>query len=197
MYRPHTQFRFGGPDAPAVPTMTWVLRTSEEPLAAVGHARGAIRAVDPDLGISDVATLTQILNDSTSDRRLDMLLFAMLGGLALALATVGVYGIVAYSVTQRTHEIGVRMAIGAQRTDVIRMVIAGGLKLGVAGVVLGSAIAVAAARLVRGLLFEVSPSDPSTFVGVVVGLVAITLLASYVPARRATRVDPLRALRAE
>jgi putative ABC transport system permease protein len=197
MYRPHTQFRYGGADAPAVSTMTWVIRTTADPLAAIGYAREAIRAVDPSLGLSDVATMEQVLTDSTSDRRLDMLLFALLGGLALALATVGVYGVVAYSVSQRTHEIGVRMAIGAATGDVLRLVLGEGCKLALAGVALGSALALAGARLIRGLLFETSATDPTTFVAVAAGLVAVALVASYVPARRATRVDPMLALRAE
>jgi putative ABC transport system permease protein len=197
MYRPHAQFRYGDQSAPAVSAMTWVVRTAIDPLAAVGHARAAIRAVDPGLGISDVATMTQVLRDSTSDRRLDLLLFTLLGGLALTLAAVGVYGVVAYAVTQRTHEIGVRMAVGAQPADVVRMVLGYGLKLGLAGIALGSAVAVAGARLIRGLLFAVSASDPVTFVAVAATLVGVTLIASYVPARRATRVDPLTALRAE
>ena len=128
----------------AVPTMTWVLRTSGDPAAAACAARAAIHAVDASLGVSDVATMDQVLADSTSDRRLNMLLFALLGGLALVLAVVGVYGVVAYSVAQRTHEIGVRMAIGARPGDVVRMVLVHGGRLAVAGVAVGSALALAA-----------------------------------------------------
>jgi putative ABC transport system permease protein len=197
MYRPHTQFRYGGDDAPAVTSMTWAIRTTADPLAATGDARAAIRATDPSLGVSEVATMTAVLTDATSDRRLDMLLFALLGGLALALATVGVYGVVAYSVSQRTHEIGVRMAIGAGASDVMRMVLGEGCRLALAGVAVGSALALAGARLIRGLLFETSATDPVTFVAVAASLVAVAVLASYVPARRATRVDPMLALRAE
>jgi putative ABC transport system permease protein len=199
MYRPHTQFRYGASDsnALAVDSMTWVVRTVADPAAAIGHARAAVRAVDPNLGISEVATMERVLADSTSDRRLNMLLFALLGGLALALATVGVYGVIAYSVTQRTHEIGVRMAIGAKPADVMRMVLDEGGKLALAGVALGSVVALAGARLIRGLLFNVSATDPVTFIAVAVGLLGVALLASYLPARRATRVDPMVALRGE
>jgi putative ABC transport system permease protein len=177
--------------------MTWAVRTADDPRAAITYARAAIHAVDPSLGISDVATMEQVLADSTSDRRLNMLLFALLGGLALTLATVGVYGVVAYSVSQRTHEIGVRMAIGAKPGDVVRMVLNEGGRLAVAGVALGSVVALAGARLIRGLLFEVSATDPATFAAVAVGLLGVALLASYIPARRATRVDPMIALRGE
>jgi putative ABC transport system permease protein len=197
MYRPHTQFRYGGPEPPAVSTMTWVVRTEADPRAATSYARAAIRAVDPSLGISDVATMDQVLADSTSDRRLNLLLFGLLGGLALALATIGVYGVVAYSVTQRTHEIGVRMAIGAKPSDVVRMMMSEGGRLAIVGVAAGSIIALAGARLIRGLLFEVSATDPITFVAVAAGLLGVALLASYIPARRATRVDPMIALRGE
>ena len=198
MYRPHTQFRYGsGADALAVDSMTWVVRTAAEPTAVIGHARAAIRAVDANLGVSEVATMARVLSDSTSDRRLNMLLFALLGGLALALATVGVYGVVAYSVSQRTHEIGVRMAIGARPADVVRMVLNEGGKLALIGVALGSAIALAGARAIRGLLFNVSAADPVTFTLVTSGLLTVALLASYIPARRATRIDPMIALRGE
>ena len=191
MYRPHAQYPFRSP------TLTWVLRTAGDPRSAIGHARAAIAAVDPSLGVSDVATMEQVMADSTSDRRLNMLLFLMLGGLALVLATVGVYGVVAYSVTQRAHEIGVRMAIGAKPADVVRMVLSEGGGLAVAGVAAGSMVALAGARLIRGLLFEVSATDPLTFAAVAVGLLGVALLASYIPARRATRVDPMIALRRE
>ena len=195
MYRPHTQFRYGDTTGPAVSTMTFVVRMVADPLAATSYARAAIAAVDPGLGISDVATMNQVVADATSDRQLNMLLFLLLGGLALVLATVGVYGVVAYSVTQRTHEIGVRMAIGARSRDVARMVLGDGGRMAVAGVAIGSVIALAGARLIRGLLFEVSATDPLTFAVVGGGLLVLTLLASYVPARRATRVDPMIALR--
>jgi putative ABC transport system permease protein len=197
MYRPHTQFRYGDTAGPAVSTMTWVVRTVADPLAATSYARAAIAAVDPRLGISDVATMDQVWADATSDRRLNMLLFLLLGGLALVLATVGVYGVVAYSVTQRTHEIGVRMAIGARPGDVARMVLRDGARMAVAGVAIGSVIALAGARLIRGLLFEVSATDPLTFVIVAAGLLLVASVASYLPARRATRVDPMIALRGE
>ena len=128
MYRPHTQFRYGAATgAGGVSTMTWAMRTTGDPRRGdrATRARRFARSI-PSLGISDVTTMEQVLADSTSDRRLNMLLFALLGGLALALATVGVYGVVAYSVTQRTHEIGVRMAIGARPGDVVRMVLGEG-----------------------------------------------------------------------
>ena len=177
--------------------MTWVVRAAGDPRAATSYARAAIHAVDANLGVSDVATMDQVLADPTSDRRLNMLLFALLGGLALALATVGVYGVVAYSVTRRTHEIGVRMAIGATPAIVVRLVLSEGGRLAVSGVAVGSLIAFAGARLMRGLLLEVSATDPLTFAGVAVGLLGVALLASYIPARRATRVDPMIALRGE
>ena len=197
MYRPHTQFRYGGPDAEAVPAMTWVVRTAADPRAAASYTRAAIHAVDATLGISDVATMEQVLADSTSDRRLNMMLFLLLGGLALVLATVGVYGVVAYSVTQRTHEIGVRMAIGARPADVVRLMLSEGGRLAIAGVALGSVVALAGSRLIRGLLFEISATDPLTFAASAAGLLGVALLASYIPARRATRVDPMIALRGE
>jgi putative ABC transport system permease protein len=197
MYRPHSQFRFGGPEPNAVPTLTWALRTSGDPVAATSFARNAIRKADPDLGVSDVATMEQVVADSTSDRRLNMLMFALLGGLALSLAAIGIYGVVAYSVTQRTHEIGVRMAVGARPRDVQRMVLGQGCRLALLGVAIGSVLALVAARTMRGLLFHVSPTDPMTFVSVAAGLIGVAVLASYIPARRATRVDPMVALRGE
>ena len=195
MYRPHTQFRYGDTTGPAVSTMTFVVRTVADPLAATSYARAPHRRGRSRPRHLGRATMNQVVADATSDRRLNMLLFLLLGGLALVLATVGVYGVVAYSVTQRTHEIGVRMAIGARSRDVARMVLGDGGRMAVAGVAIGSVIALAGARLIRGLLFEVSATDPLTFAVVGGGLLVLTLLASYVPARRATRVDPMIALR--
>jgi putative ABC transport system permease protein len=198
MYRPHAQFRFGeGPAAGAVPTMTWVLKAIGDPLSLGGHARQAVQRVDPGLGISDVQTMEQVLADSTSDRRLNALLFALLGGLALVLATVGVYGVVAYSVTERTHEIGVRMAVGARPVDVLRMVIAQGSRLALVGVGLGLILTLACARAIRGLLFQISALDPTNCASVALVMTGVAILASYVPARRATRVDPMVVLRGE
>jgi putative ABC transport system permease protein len=195
MYRPHAQFRFGGPEDPGVPAMTWALRTAGDPLAAAGGARAAVRAVDPDLGISEVVTMDQVLADSTSDRRLNLLVFALLGGLALVLASVGVYGVIAYAVTQRTHEIGVRMAVGAQPGDVMRMLLTEGARLALAGIAIGTAATLAGGRLLRGLLFEVNATDPATVGSVALGVLAVAIVASYIPARRATRVNPIVALR--
>jgi putative ABC transport system permease protein len=197
LYRPHQQFRFGGPGGPPVSALTWAIRTTADPTSAVGYARSAIKSVDPRLGVSEVATMEEVLSDSTSDRRLDMVLFCLLGGLASALATVGVYGVLAYSVSQRTHEIGVRMAIGAARGDVLRMVLSQGAKLAFGGVAIGVVVALAAARLMRSLLFEVTPVDPATFATAAAALILVTLAASYVPARRATAVSPMSALRGE
>ena len=179
--------------------MTWVVRTSGDPLAATGYARAADpRASIPSLGISDVATMEQVLADSTSDRRLNMLLFALLGGLALALATIGVYGVVAYSVTQRTHEIGVRMAIGARPR-----------RRGADGAARRRPAGDGRRRRRIGGGARRRAADPRTAVrGQRHGSAdlrrrrdrrcsAVALLASYIPARRATRVDPMIALRGE
>ena len=197
MYRPHAQFRFGDTNAPTTSTMTWVIRTVAEPVAVTSSAREAIRAVDRNLGISDVMTMEQVVADATSDRRLNLLLFLLLGGLAVALAMAGVYGVVSYSVTERWHEIGVRMAIGARPADVTRLVLGQGARLAAIGVAAGSILAVVSTRLIRGLLFGTSATDPATFVAVAAALVSIALLASYLPARRATRADPMTAIRGE
>lgn len=123
------------------------------------------------------------------------MLIAAFAGLALALAAIGLYGVIAYSVTQRTHEIGVRMALGARRVDVVRLVVGEGLRLGAAGTLIGVGLAVGLTRLLRSLLFGVKPGDPATLAGVAVGLLLVALLASYIPARRAASVDPMAALR--
>jgi putative ABC transport system permease protein len=132
-----------------------------------------------------------------AQERLTMVLLSVFAGAALLLAAVGIYGVIAYSVTQRTQEIGIRMALGAQRGDVLRMVVGQAALLSAAGIACGAGAALGLTRLMVGLLYEVRPADPLTFGAVAVVLAAVALLASYVPARRATRVDPVIALRAE
>ena len=134
---------------------------------------------------------------SLSGRRFNMVMLGLFAVLALTLAAVGIYGIVAYSVTERTHEIGVRLALGAQRRDVVAMVVRHGMIMTVAGTGVGLAAAFAVVRVMSGLLYGVSAADPATFIAIPVLLLAVALAACYIPARRATRVDPMIALRAE
>lgn len=126
-----------------------------------------------------------------------MLLFGVFAGIALVISMVGIYGVISYAVSQRTHEIGIRMALGAQAKDVLRMVVWRGMRLTFVGVAIGLASALALTRIMRNLLFEVSPADPATFTLITLSLIAVAFIASYIPARRATKVDPLIALRSE
>jgi putative ABC transport system permease protein len=138
-----------------------------------------------------------VVSDSVAERRLTMLMLTIFAGAALLLAAVGIYGVIAYSVTERTQEIGIRMALGARRGDVLRMIVGQALALTLLGVVLGGISALLLARLMTGLLYNVRPADPATFVAVAAALTLVAAAASYVPGRRATRVDPVIALRAE
>src|SRR5579863_429651 len=173
------------------------VRTAADPDSMVSAVRAEIRDVDPDQPLYHVATLLQVLSESLASRRFNMLLLGIFAGIALPLATVGIYGVMAFSVTQRTHEIGIRMALGAQKGDVLRMVVGQGLKLALIGVAIGIAGALALTRFLSSLLYGVKPIDPLTFVAVSLILTAVALLASYMPARRATKVDPMVALRYE
>jgi len=174
-----------------------VVRTAGDAAAAISSIRGVIRAVDANIVMSRVSTLGEVRYQSLAAPRFNTILFGVFAVLALALGLVGIYGVMAYTVTQRTHEIGIRMALGAQPGDVLRMVVGQGMKLAVAGAVIGLAVALGVTRVMSTLLYETSPTDPLTFVIVVTLLVGVALLACIVPARRATRVDPLIALRYE
>ena len=179
------------------PQFSLVVRSASDPLALTAAVRRKILEVDSEQPVADVRTMQQVVDDSLIVRRLATWLLGIFAGLALALAGVGVYGLVSYSVTQRTNEIGLRVALGAQPADVLRMVVQRGLVVSLIGVALGLPAAFALAQLIRGLLFGVTAADPMVFVGVPVLLVAVAAMASYLPARRAMRIDPTAALRSE
>jgi len=181
----------------AWPTMTAVVRAGAG-LEGIGDAmREAVWSVDRDIPVPAIRTTGQLLSDSVGSRRFNMLLLAGFGGVALVLASIGIYGVISYSVTQRAHEIGIRMALGARQTDVLKLVVGQGLSLALIGIVIGLAASLALTRVMAGLLFSVSPTDPLTLTVVSILLAGIALGASIVPARRATRVDPVTALRCE
>jgi len=181
----------------AAPSMSIVVRTASNPLGAVASVKSQIQTIDKNLPMDDAETMQQLLSMSTSGRRFNTLLLSLFAMLAVVLAMVGIYGVMSYSVTQRTHEIGIRIAVGAQTSDVFRIVIGQGMLLALIGVGLGLVGAFALTRLMSTFLFGVSPTDPQTFVLISMVLVAVALLASYIPARRATKVDPMVALRCE
>ena len=194
LYIPHRQPLFSGP---TVRPMYIAVRASSDPFAAVASVRRELRRLDPNQPVSDVRTMDERIGRSLSSRRFSTVLLAVFASLALALAAVGIYGIVAYSVTERTHEIGVRIALGAQRRDVMAMVVGQGMTMTIVGTAIGVAASAALARLMSSLLFGVSAGDPATFVAIPLLLIAVALAACYVPARRAMRVDPLQTLRSE
>ena len=177
--------------------MALAIRTSGDPTTVVSVIRGILRERDAELALADVKTMDEVVSRSVAERRLMMTLLAIFAGAALLLAAVGIYGVIAYSVTQRTQEIGIRLALGAQRSSVLRMIVGHALVLALSGVAIGTLGAVFLTRLMSGLLFGVTRFDPLTFAVVGAGLTAVALLASYLPGRRATRVDPVVALRAE
>jgi putative ABC transport system permease protein len=174
-----------------------MLRTKGEPLALSNPLTAMVQSIDPDQGVTRVKTLAAHYRSTMDQRRLDTLLFGGLAGLALLLAAVGLYGVLSYTVTLRTREIGVRVALGAQAGDVLRLVLRNGLALTLLGVAIGGAGALALTRLMRGLVFGVSPSDPLTFAAVPAVLIGVAMAACYAPARRASAVDPIESLRSE
>lgn len=175
--------------------MTLVFRTAQDPRALIDPIRGLIRAVDPEQPITKISELETLVAESAAPQHLTMLLGGIFGVLALAMAGTGLYGVISYSVAQRAHEIGVRMALGASPQRVVRLVVVEGLELTLAGLALGLTAALGAGRLLSGLLFKVSPRDPMVLAGVSVVFAVIALAASYLPARRAAETDPLSALR--
>ena len=189
IYLPHAQF----------PTSfnSIVVKTEGDATAMTNQVRREIQAVDKDQAVFNVTTLDQLMGESILIRRFFMLLLLVFAGLALILAAVGIYGVMSYVASQRTHEIGIRMALGAQASDVLKLLIGSGMFLALIGVVAGLAGAFALTRVLAGLLFGVSATDAVTFVTVSTGLIVVALLACYIPARRATKIDPLVALRYE
>ncbi|HEX3183766.1 MAG TPA: ABC transporter permease [Pyrinomonadaceae bacterium] len=187
-YHTNTQPPFG----PVV-----VIRTTSDPKRLISIARAKVRELDRNVPISNVNTMEELVAQSVAQRRFGMFLLGIFALLALTLAAIGIYGVVSYSVTQRTQEIGVRMALGASTTDVLKMVLRKGMSLALIGVGVGLAGAFGLTRLMSRLLFEVTPTDVTTFTFVSVGLMVVALLACYLPARRAMKVDPLEALRYE
>jgi putative ABC transport system permease protein len=179
------------------PRMTLVLRTETDPRSLVAPLRELVHQMDPDLPIFDVQTMDQRLAGSLSNFRLPMILFAMFGATALSLASLGLYGVLAYSVSQRTKEIGIRIALGAQNHAILRLIVRSGIRFTLLGIAVGLVAALGLTRLLDSLLFQVRSVDPFTYFAVPGLLCIVALLASYIPARRATRIDPMEALRSE
>src|SRR5580658_5836220 len=177
--------------------MSLLVKSGQDVTALVSAIRSIVASIDEEQPIFRIATMQEVVNASVSTRRITLILLGLFSGLALVLAGIGIYGVVSYSVTQREREIGIRMALGAQRGDVLRLVLAQGGKISAAGIVLGSAASLGLTRLIAKLLYSVSVVDPATFAAVVFVLALIATVASYIPARRALCVDPLVALRNE
>jgi putative ABC transport system permease protein len=178
-------------------SVTMVARTSTDPLTIAPEVKNQVLAIDKDTPLHTVQTMEQIVAASLSKQRFSMLLFGIFASVALVLAAIGIYGVMSYTVTQRTHEIGVRMALGAKRADVLKLVVRQGMTLAIIGLAIGIGAAFLLTRLMASLLFDVSTTDPTTFAMLAVLLAAVALLACYIPARRATKVDPMVALRYE
>ena len=189
VYLPHAQHPVGD--------LTIAVRTAGDPLSAVPAARGVLATMDRELPMADIRTMNDLVGRSIAERRFVLLLIAAFATLAVLLAAIGIYGVLAYLVTQRVQEIGVRLAIGASPGDVVRLFVREGATLTIMGLACGLAGALAAAQALTSLLFGVKATDPSTFAGVAVALASVALVATYVPARRAARVDPMTALRTD
>ncbi|MGH9720085.1 MAG: ABC transporter permease [Bryobacteraceae bacterium] len=189
IYLPYAQF--------GASRLYFIVRTAGDPAALTPALRSQIRELDPNLPLYDIRTMDEVVERSISQPRFEMLLLSLFAAIALALGAVGIYGVISHLVTQRTQEIGIRMALGAAQANVISLVIREGLTLAAVGIGVGVAGALALTRLMTGLLYGISATDGLTFAAVAAGVLAVALAACYVPARRASRVEPLMALRAQ
>jgi putative ABC transport system permease protein len=195
MYFPHAQLALalGGTTA----AMNLVIRTASDPLVMAAPVRAAVRSLDPNLPVANVRTMDQVVGSAIAEPRFTMTLLAVFAAIALLLGAIGIYGVLAYTVSRRTHEIGIRMALGAGARSIVRMVVLQGIGMVAAGAALGVLAAAGATRVLEALLYGVTTTDPVTFAAVPLMLIGVALLAAYLPARRATRVDPMIALRSE
>ena len=188
MYMPYQQLNSFAPNA-------LVVRTNVEPLSLAGAVRNAIWAVDKDQPVSNLRSMDEIVSEAVARQRFSMLLLGIFAALAMVLAAVGIYGVMSYSIAQRTREIGLRIALGAQKSDVLKMILRQGLRFVAAGLAIGLAASFALTRVMASLLFGISATDPATFAAISLVLIAVALLASYIPAVRAMKIDPMLALR--
>jgi predicted permease len=193
VYLPYANNPYRGP----VTAVTLVLNSGVDPAALVRSLRQAVASLDRSVAVSDIRSMQSRLDESVAPRRFNLILIGIFAGIAIVLAVAGLYGLLAYLVTQRTQEIGVRMALGAQQRDVIRLVIGRGLLLASIGIALGVVVSLMAAGVLSSLLFGVAPRDPAVFVIVPAVLLAVAVAATYIPARVAANVDPLVSLRME
>ncbi|HEY3570215.1 MAG TPA: ABC transporter permease [Thermoanaerobaculia bacterium] len=187
MYFPLQQFPYQ--------SLNVIVRGQGDPARLAGPVREQVRQLDPGLALSNVATMQDLFHAALARQRFSALLLSLFAGAALLLTAVGIYGVIAYGVSQRTHEIGVRMALGGQIGDIVRLILWRGVRLALIGLAIGGLGALIATRFMASLLYQIAPSDPLTFLLIATILVAVAMLASFVPARRAARVDPLKALR--
>jgi ABC-type antimicrobial peptide transport system permease subunit len=179
------------------PEMSMAVSATADPGPLAGQVRDVVRELDPNLAVADIRMMDQIADKSFSTARFSVFLVGLFAALAVTLAGIGIYGVISYSVSQRTHEFGLRMALGASSGDVVRQVMGQGVKLAFAGIALGIVCGLALGRVLWSLLYQVSASDPATFGGVALAAAAVAAVACYVPARRATAADPMTSLRAD
>ena len=195
-YIPHSQWHIVAGGSP-IRSAFVVVRTAGDPLALAGPVREQVRALDPNLPVANIRPMTEVVAAALATSRLTGFLMSTFAAIALALAAVGIYGVLSYLVARRTHEIGIRLAMGAERSSVVTLVLRQGLTLAGTGIIIGLVAAFALTRVMQSLLYQVRPVDPVTFLVVPLVLIGVALLASGLPAFRATRVSPVIALRSE